>query len=340
MMKWEAEDSAQRGDHARVCAAIDAANDQLRAAWESKTAAIAAEHQRACDEIARSNRQVMAAWNAENSSREGAYDRARREIERENQRLIAAWEADTANRQAEHALACREVDVKNRRIIDEWKVANAPWVAEEKRWRDRAERAMAEILRLESDLRRERQATESLLRKRHDEARGIAASHDRAKLDYERELRQAEVDSSKIQLEEHLDKASIRQAKLKGITGERILSLESFGIATAKDVALLNNQKVPGIGPVLSQRLFDWRASLVASFRPQQALPDSEKNRIASRYAPVMRPMVQSIEGAIHDLDTIATSHRTREAEMIKAIAAAVRNLAIAEAHVRAMKVG
>ena len=147
------------------------------------------------------------------------------------------------------------------------------------------------------------------------------------------------MDSKKIQLEEHLDKALIRQAKLKGITSDRILSLESFGIETAKDVPLLNNQKVPGIGPVLSKRLFDWRNRLAASFRPQQTLPDSEKNRIASRYAPVMLPLGQSIQGAINDLDTIAMSHRTREAEMIKAIAAAVQTLAIAEAHVRAMKV-
>ena len=140
-------------------------------------------------------------------------------------------------------------------------------------------------------------------------------------------------------MEEHLDKALIRQAKLKGITGDRILSLESFGIETAKDVPLLNNQKVPGIGPVLSQRLFDWRNGLSASFRPQNTLPDSEKNRIASRYAPVMLPLGQSIEGAINDLGTIAISHRSREAEIIKAIAGAVQNLAIAEAHVRAMKV-
>jgi hypothetical protein len=107
----------------------------------------------------------------------------------------------------------------------------------------------------------------------------------------------------------------------------------------AKDVPLLNAQKVPVIGPVLSKRLFDWRDSLMASFRPQQALPESEKNRIASRYAPVMLPLGQSIQGAINDLDTIGVGHRTHQAEMIKVIAAAVQNLAIAEAHVSAIKV-
>ena len=145
--------------------------------------------------------------------------------------------------------------------------------------------AEAEIRRLESDLYRQRTATENRFRQRKDEASGIAVSHDRARQDYEQELKQAEMDSKRIQLDEHLDKALIRQAKLKGITGDRILSLESFGIETAKDVPLLNNQKVPGIGPVLSNRLFDWCNGLMASFRPQQTLPDSEKNRIASRYA-------------------------------------------------------
>jgi DNA-binding helix-hairpin-helix protein with protein kinase domain len=281
----------------------------------------------------------VAAQQAENASRQATYYRARREIEQENQTLTSAWEALKATRQAEHERACREVEAKNRRVIDEWKAANSPWVAEEKRWRDRVGNAMAEILQLESDLNRQRTLTESRFRERKDEASGIVAGHDRAKLDYERELKQAEVDSEKIQLEEHLDKALIRQAKLKGITGDRILSLESFGIETAKDVLLLNNQKIPGIGPVLSNRLFDWRSSLAASFRPQKTLPDSQKNRIASRYAPVMLPLGQSIEGAINDLGTIAMSHRSREIEMIKAIAAAVQTLAIAEAHVRAMKV-
>src|SRR5262249_3032898 len=143
----------------------------------------------------------------------------------------------------------------------------------------------------------------------------------------------------RIQLEEHLDKAMIRQAKLKGITSDRVLSLESFGIETAKDVDILRNQKVPGIGPVLSKRLFDWRGSLTPSVPAHATLPDSVKNRIAGRYAPVMLPLGQSIQEAINDLDTIAMSHRSRESELLKVIAAAVQSLAVAEAHIRAMRV-
>ena len=338
IIKWEAVNSVPRAEHARVCAAIDAENHRLIAAWELRNDEIMAEYDRERDEVEQANRRVLAAWEAANASRQAAYDRARREIEQENQRLTSAWEAFNATRQAEHQRVCREIDANNGRVIAEWEAANIPWVAEEKRWRERVSNAKDEILRLESNLNRQRKLTESTFRQRKDEATGIAAGHDRAKLDYVRELRQAEDDSTKIQLDEHLDKALIRQAKLKGITGDRVLSLESFGIETAKDVPLLSNQKVPGIGPVLSKRLFDWRNSLMASFQPQKTLPDSEKNRIASRYAPIMLPLGQSILEAMKDLDRIALSHRNSESEMIKAIASAVQNLAIAEAYVKAMK--
>ena len=359
-------------EYAELCQPIEEANKRLTDAWTAAYAAITADYERLCKghrrgqqppgspsvernttrnaarqaeyEKARqvveaANRVVLNAWEAENAARKAVYDNARRKVESANQGLIDAWEAVKASRQAEHDRACREVDAANRRLIAEWGGANAPWLAEERRWREQAAGAEAEIRRLEADLYAQRKATEGRFRQRKDEASGIAVSHDRARQDYEKELKQAEVDSKRIQLEEHLDKALIRQAKLKGITSDRILSLESFGIETAKDVSLLNNQKVPGIGPVLSKRLFDWRKSLEASFRPKHTLPDSEKNRIASRYAPVMLPLGQSIEGAINDLGTIAMSHRSREAEMIKTIAAAVQNLAIAEAHVRVMKV-
>ncbi len=45
-----------------------------------------------------------------------------------------------------------------------------------------------------------------------------------------------------------------------------------------------------------------------------------------------MLPLGQLIEGAINDLSTMTMSHRSRGAEMMKAIAAAVQSLAIAEA--------
>ena len=102
---------------------------------------------------------------------------------------------------------------------------------------------------------------------------------------------------------------------------------------------MLNSRKVPGIGPVLSQRLFNWRDKLVSSFRPRPGLPESESRRIATRYTPILLPLWQALRSAIDDLEAIAASHRAGEAERITAIATAVQELAVAEAYVRAMEV-
>ena len=336
---WKAAAAALLTDHEERCRPVDEENQRKLAAFEAANAARHAGYEKARRAVEAANRVVLDAWERENASRTAVYDDARRRVEAANLGLIDAWEAVRASRQAEHERACREVDASNRRLIADWGAANAPWLAEVKRWRERVEWAAAEIQRLESELTRQRAATERQFRQRKDEASGIAASHGRAKMDYERELKQAELNSNRIQLDEFLDRSLIRQAKLKGINNKCILALESFGIETAKDVPMLNNQKVPGIGPVLSKRLLDWSQGLASSFRPQQSLPESERNRIASRYAPVMLPLGQSIQGAINELETIAMSHRAREMELVKVISATVQTLATAEAYVKSMRV-
>lgn len=325
-------------EHAELWRPTEEANRRLMEAWQSANSTSTAKYQSLCKGIDDENVRQLAAWEAENASRLAAYHRIRTEIDQENQRLTAAYEALKAARQAEHDRASREVDAANRRLIADWEASNAPWVAEEKRWRDRAARAESEIRRLESELDTQRAASVARFQQRKGEAGVVAGSHDRAKQEYEKELKQAQLDSKNIQIEEHLDKFLIRQANLKGITGDRILSLESFGIETAKDVRILNRQKVPGIGPVLSQRLFGWRNGLVSSFVPKQSLPESERNRIASRYAPVLLPLAQSIQGAIQDLEGLIASHRACEEKLLKNIGAAAHNLSIAEAHLKAMR--
>ena len=176
-------------------------------------------------------------------------------------------------------------------------------------------------------------------KRKKDAAQEIVSTHHRVKQEYDKELRQAETDSKKIQLEEHLDKELIRNAKIKGITGKSILALESFGIESAKDVEMLKRQKVPGIGPVLSGRLFEWRERIERSFIPKQALPESERSRIASRFAPELLPLRQTIQTAIRDLEGITASHRACEREVVKTIEAAVQNAAVAEAHLGALNI-
>lgn len=339
LQPWESANKANAAEHARQCKVIDKENRARITPWEASKAAIEADYQRNVHEIEEANRRVLSDWETENAARQTAYDQARRTIELENQRRTSAWDALTASRQAEHRQKCDEIDAKNRNTVAAWEAANAPWLLEQKRWRDRAVAAEAEIKRREGELSAHRGASGLRFQQRKAQADGVVKSLDGARLEYERELRQAELNSNRIQLEEHLDKFLIRRARLKSFTNDRILSLESFGIETAKDVDLLNHRKVSGIGPVLSQRLFDWRDKLAASFRPRQGLPESEKNRVAIRYAPVLLPLGQALQSAIDELEAIVASHRASEAERTKAIGAAVQELAVAEAHGRKMKV-
>jgi DNA-binding helix-hairpin-helix protein with protein kinase domain len=338
MDAWNAANATKVAEHARLCETIDAENRLRLAPWEAAKAAIEADHQRIAQEVMQANNRVLLDWETENAARRATYDQACRKVDLENQRLTSAWEALTASRQAKHRQICDEIDAKNKRIIAAWEAANAPWINEQKRWRDRASLAEAEIKRLEDEFVAQRRMIVSRFQQRKVDVDGVRKSHEGVWRDYELELRHAEIDSEELQLEAYLDKALICDAKLKGITPARIASLRSFDIETAKDVNKLHGRKVQGIGPVLKKRLFDWRDKLESSFRPQQGLPESERRRISGRYAPVLLPLRQALQSAINDLETIAASHRASEAEQIKAIAAAVQDLAVAEAHVLAMR--
>ena len=337
---FEAAEAACRAGHDRECREIDARNNRLLAAWQATNAAHMAEYVRKRDEIEAKNRLALTEWEAENSPRQADYQRTCKEIEAKNQRLIAALEGLNAARKSGHERACKKIDEENERAIAAWKVANAPWLEEEKRWWQRLAGAEADRNRVEAELYSLRTASQAQFDKRKkDAAQEIVSTHHRVKQEYDKELRQAETDSKKIQLEEHLDKELIRNAKIKGITGKSILALESFGIESAKDVEMLKRQKVPGIGPVLSGRLFEWRERIERSFIPKQALPESERSRIASRFAPELLPLRQTIQTAIRDLEGITASHRACEREVVKTIEAAVQNAAVAEAHLGALNI-
>lgn len=336
---WNAANAAKSAEHASLCKAVDEENYPSIASWEAAKDVIYSDLRRSTQQVEQANSHILSEWEAENRARQDTYDRACQKIELENQLRNSDWDARTAARRAEHRQKCDSIDAMNRQTIAEWEAANAPWLGELKKWRDRESFAAGTINRLEDELVVQRRMAESKFQQRKLAVQAVLKSHDGALQDYERELSHAEMNSKKFQLEEHLDKFLIRHAKLKKISGDRILSLESFGIETAKDVAMLNQQKVPGIGPVLSGRLIDWRDKLASSFRPQKGLPESERRRVAARYAPVLLPLRQALQSVIDDLETIATSHRAREAVQIKTITAAVQELAVAEAYVRTMRV-
>jgi len=118
--------------------------------------------------------------------------------------------------------------------------------------------------------------------------------------------------SPQIQLERHLDGHLIRTARIKAMTTDRILSLSSFGIETALDVEKLRTQKVPGIGPVLTQRLTEWRESLVRTFTPQPGVPSVERATVDQRYRPRLSQLESGLLDGPRQLREIASQHESR----------------------------
>ncbi len=68
------------------------------------------------------------------------------------------------------------------------------------------------------------------------------------------------------QLEEHLDRFSLANAKIPGVGATRIATLASHGIATAGDVVANKVLAVPGFGPTTVAKLTAWRRTREASF--------------------------------------------------------------------------
>ena len=338
-----------------MCAPIKAANEQMKVAWNSAREALATKHQRACSRVDSENLATLAPWKAQKSALEeihrqkcqdidqenryrkakvdaanaalGAeFDRGSRAIRVANRRLTEDWEAKTGVRDQAHAKACLDIEGHNRRMLSAWEAVNAPWLDEEKRLKMQLASVEAEINKLEATLVDQRRASIEQFERKKRDADASVASHTKVRQQYQTDLREAEQDSKRIQMEQHLDSFLIRQAKIKGITTERVfLALESFGIETANDVDTLKTTKVPNIGPVLRDRLLDWKNVVISKFVLKQALPESERNRIASRYAPVFLPLIQSVESGILEIESYATSERNRDRERLEAIGGAVQ---------------
>ena len=312
----------------------------LTALWEKhdlKCGEIDESFAASCRPIEAENGRRMEEWREAKAARVAEYERAVREAEEEVRQRRAAWEASNAARSAEYARACGAIDAENRRMVEAWEAENRPWLEEEKRCRGRLARAESELSRLEAERIAHRSAVTSRFEGRKTEAERIVGRYETEKRGYDGEIRRAEADSKAIQLDEHLDRALIRSSKIGAMTPSRIMALESFGIETAKDLPMLRTRKVPGIGPITTFRLNAWRASVEKSCVYRSSLPESEKSRIAARFAPTLVPLADQIEAATRDLEGIIESHKAREADLLKAIGEAVQEVAVAEAHLQAL---
>ena len=326
---WAAARESIAARYRKACRRVDAENRAILGPWEAQKSAIEEGHEERCREVDRRNRDRQAGADAANSSLMDRHEGECASLRAANRLLGESWRAKVRARDEAYAKTCRDIEDHNRRMLAAWEALNAPWLGEEKRLKQRLAAAEAEINRLEAALFDHRRACVEQFERRKRDAEASMAPHDKVRQQYQSHLREAEQDSKRIQFDQYLDGFLIRQAKLKGITTERIfLALESFGIQTAKDVEALRTTKVPGIGAVLRDRLLDWKADVASKFVAKQALPESERNRIAGRYAPIFLPLIQTTGAAIRDIEAFAAASRQQDRERVAAIGLAVQSAA------------
>jgi DNA-binding helix-hairpin-helix protein with protein kinase domain len=164
------------------------------------------------------------------------------------------------------------------------------------------------------------------------------AAYENSKTAYTQDLTELTKRSAQIQLERYLDGHLIRSARLKAMTTDRILSLGSFGIETALDVDKLANQKVPGIGPVLTQRLREWRESLVSSFKPQPGVPSVERATVDQKHLPRLRQIESVLSDGPRQLREIAAQYQSRRKNAFAQIQESVNLLVCARRAVEDME--
>jgi DNA-binding helix-hairpin-helix protein with protein kinase domain len=96
-----------------------------------------------------------------------------------------------------------------------------------------------------------------------EKAKGI---YDRLPGEEKRRLGELATQRRENQLQRHMESFPLRRAKIRGIGTGKLATLASYGIDTAAQVRRDRVLAVPGFGPVNSQELFAWRASVESRF--------------------------------------------------------------------------
>jgi DNA-binding helix-hairpin-helix protein with protein kinase domain len=193
-----------------------------------------------------------------------------------------------------------------------------PWVVAHKNATSAFDQAVLEFNRATS-YPTARAARDKAMRARH--------SWDQLPAWRKQQLQQLEAGKRAAQLRRHLESHLIERAEIKGVGPSRLATLSAYGIDTAWDVDVSRVQSVPQFGPVLAQRLADWRRGVERKFvfRPQAPIP-------AEAIAELDRQMIQQRRQIVKALSEATTAMRTAIGTEPAAAAEAARRLSHAQA--------
>ncbi|MBX9689841.1 MAG: hypothetical protein K2X27_24235 [Candidatus Obscuribacterales bacterium] len=157
---------------------------------------------------------------------------------------------------------------------------------------------------------------------------------------FEYERKQLELNKRSEQEKQFLQKFSLEAAIISDFSVKRKATLRSFGIYSAADLEPNALKAMPGIGPVLSKSLMDWRNSKLANFvyDPNKAVSDSSiealKIKMKTRYA----ILESELQARYKRLKTEIEQDYREDLEKLANQTLAVQQLAQSQADMEAVK--
>jgi hypothetical protein len=277
---------------------------------------------------------------AKESERTSAY-KAEVEKHEESVRTLVQEHRNREDEQTRaHEQTVREIEAQYLEIMERWKQEVALWAAEREK-RQRLSSANSRLLiDTENEWTSRGSAQCEILRNEYDRANKISIQLNQICSKYSESLVELTKRSREAQLRDYLENRLIRNEKLKikGLTSDRLANLESCGVKSAATVGRLSQVKVPGIGPVISDRLLEWKEKTTASFvyDPHLCIPASERQRLDAQYRHQLRSPADSLASSLIEIRSLLDEYNTEKTHSIEKITGMVRQLmqAIADAKI------
>jgi DNA-binding helix-hairpin-helix protein with protein kinase domain len=155
----------------------------------------------------------------------------------------------------------------------------------------------------------------------------------------QQQLDQLRATAHQRQLQRFLDQHYVSVAGIRGIGPGRAATLSSFGVETAADVEYTRIISIPGFGPSLTGELLAWRDQVERRFRfdATRAVEPADIAQVDQGISLERAQLERLLRAGPGELRRLAQQAQLRQTTMFAEIDASLREVAQAEADVRAL---
>lgn len=146
-------------------------------------------------------------------------------------------------------------------------------------------------------------------------------------------------EAHRYQLETHLSKHQISEAKISGLNRDNLLTLRINGVKTAADVDSKHLKTVEKIDGYLTTQLLNWRSGLERNFeyQPNVRLPESSHQRVVKEFNEKRRKIEKDIEKMLTVLRMGAGSINQKQQQILAQTEKLEKDFLQAEANLKAI---